>query len=82
MLLVIEGGIDMKKRLDCRAFGMDCDYFACAQTVEEVLKKAGEHIQAVHKMKGFSKEFYDKALAAIREAGCESGQSQETLSEN
>lgn len=65
----------MEKRLDCRDFGMDCDYFVCAQTVEEVLKKAGEHIQAVHKMKGFSKEFYNKALMSIHEGNCESGPS-------
>ena len=61
----------MKKRLDCNDLGMDCDYFVCAQTVEEVLKEAGEHIQAAHKMKGFSKDFYNKALASIHEGKCE-----------
>ena len=41
------------KRLDCKDFWTECDYAVCGRTEEEVLQKVGEHIQAVHAMKGF-----------------------------
>ncbi len=60
----------MGKRLDCEEL-MKCDYSVCAQTEREAARKIGEHIQAVHGVKGFSKEFYQRALAAIREEKCD-----------
>ncbi len=60
----------MGKRLDCEDV-MKCGYSVCAQTAQEVTQKIGEHIQAVHGVKRFSKEFYQKALAAIREEMCD-----------
>ncbi len=60
----------MAKRLDCEDL-TECGYSVCAQTEEEAAQKIGEHIQAVHGVKGFSKEFYQKALAAIREENCD-----------
>jgi len=64
----------MGKKLDCKDAGLDCDVSVCAQTEEEVIPQVGEHIQAIHGMKGFSKEFYDQARAAIHEGDCESGE--------
>lgn len=64
----------MDKKLDCRDIGLDCSYSFCAQTEDEVLRKAGEHVQAAHSMKGFSKEFYQKACAAIYEGSCETSE--------
>jgi predicted small metal-binding protein len=61
----------MEKRLDCGDIGMECDYRVCASTDEETIRKVGEHIQAFHGMKGFSKEFYEKARAAVHSGSCE-----------
>ncbi len=69
----------MDKRLDCRDIGGDCDYSACSSTEQEAIRRVGEHVQKVHTMKGFSKEFYEKARAAIREGTCESELSPDKL---
>ena len=63
----------MDKMLRCRDLGGDCEFVACAPTEQEVLVKTGRHIQIVHKMKGFSKEFYDRAQTFIQDGYCESG---------
>jgi predicted small metal-binding protein len=62
----------MSKTLDFKDIGLDCDLVLCAPTEEAVIEKAGEHIQAVHGMKGFSKEFFEKARRAIHDAECNS----------
>jgi predicted small metal-binding protein len=60
----------MEKSLDCRDIGIDCDYRACSPSDEETVRKVGEHIQAFHGMKGFSKEFYKVARTAVHEGTC------------
>jgi len=57
----------MAKVLRCRDVGMDCNFETHAETEEEILKKAVEHAQTVHKMKEIPKEVVDKVRAAIRE---------------
>ena len=71
----------MDKELYCRDMGLDCDFLACGKTEEEVLRKAGEHAQAVHQLQGFSQEHYDKARAAIREGHCDYGDKEAVASE-
>jgi predicted small metal-binding protein len=61
----------MGKRLDCKDLQIDCGYSACSLTAEETIQKVGEHIQAGHAREGFSKEFYRKAIGALREQRCE-----------
>jgi len=61
----------MDKKLSCKDIERDCEYVVCARTEEEVLRKVGEHTQAIHGIQGFSKEFYDRAKAAIQDAHCE-----------
>ena len=61
----------MDKKMTCKDIGLDCEYAVCARTEEEVLRKVGEHTQSIHGIEGFSKEFYDKAKAAVRDAHCE-----------
>jgi len=61
----------MEKKFECGDIGMNCDYTVCASTDAEAIRRAGEHIQAFHGMKGFSKEFYQKARAAIHAGSCE-----------
>ena len=68
----------MGKRLDCEEI-TECGYSVCAQTEQEVAQKIGEHIQARHGLKGFSKEFYQKALAAIREEKCDTEKTPEEI---
>ncbi len=64
----------MSKILDCKDIGLDCDLVLCARTEQEVIEKAGDHIQAVHGMNGFSKEFYEKARKAIHDGDCDPGE--------
>ena len=57
----------MAKVLRCRDVGMDCNFEVRAKTEEEILKKAVEHAQAVHKMKEIPKEVVEKVRAAIHD---------------
>ena len=57
----------MAKVLRCRDVGMDCDFEACADTEEEILKKVAEHTQAVHNMKEIPADVVEKVRAAIRD---------------
>lgn len=36
------------KSLRCRDAGFDCNYEVQAETVDEILQKAAEHVQSVH----------------------------------
>jgi predicted small metal-binding protein len=67
----------MEKKWTCKDRETACNFTVCARTQEEILQKAGEHVQAVHGMKGFSKDFYQKALGMIQEGRCEVGMSPE-----
>lgn len=69
----------MDKKLDLRQIGLDCSYSVCGRTEQEVMQKAGEHIQAVHAMKGFSKDFYEQVKAAIHEGTCQGETSNEEM---
>ncbi len=68
----------MGKQLECRDIA-GCDYSVCTLTTEEAIQELGAHVQTVHEMRGFSKEFYQKAQLAIREAKCSDEMSNEDL---
>ena len=70
----------MDKELYCRDVGQDCEFLACGKTEEEALNKLGQHVLAIHGVKGFSKEFYNKAQSAIREGSCDEADAEETSS--
>ncbi len=38
------------KSLRCRDAGFDCDYEVQAETVDEILQRAAEHVQSVHNL--------------------------------
>ena len=38
----------MAKFVRCRNAGMDCDYFAKADTEDELLQQMGQHLKDVH----------------------------------
>ncbi len=61
-------------QLNLRDAGLDCDTTLCSRTVGDLLEKAGDHIKRVHGMKGFSKDFYRKALASMQEGTCSQGE--------
>ena len=69
----------MEKKLDFRELGLECSHSICARTEDDVIQKAGEHIQNVHAMRGFSKDFYQKVRAAIHEGSCEGEKSHDEL---
>ena len=57
----------MEKRLSCRDVGVDCDFFACGKTEDEVMQKAADHARTSHNMSEISKEVHDKVRSAIRD---------------
>ncbi len=57
----------MEKKLSCRDVGVDCDFFACGKTEEEIFQKAAEHARTDHNMSEIPKELQDKARLAIRD---------------
>ena len=59
----------MKKSLSCRDVGVDCAFSVCAETEEEIFRKAAEHARTEHNMSEIPQELKDKVRSAIRE-GC------------
>jgi predicted small metal-binding protein len=57
----------MEKRLSCRDVGVDCDFFACGKTEDEVMQKAADHARTSHNMSEIPKEVHEKARSAIRD---------------
>ena len=61
---------------------LDCEFLACGKTEEEVLSKASQHVQGVHKMKGYSLDLYQlHAQPSVKDTGGY-GDAQETISED
>jgi predicted small metal-binding protein len=60
----------MGKSLSCKDLGVGCDWHACAETEEELLKQAAAHAKAAHGMSEISGEMLTKAKAAIKEGSC------------
>ncbi len=60
----------MEKLLRCRDLGMDCDFEACGENVEEVLKTAVDHARAIHGLKDVSEKDRLCARAAVQDAFC------------
>jgi predicted small metal-binding protein len=71
----------MDKKLYLKDIGVDCDLMVCGKSEEEVLAKASEHAQTMHRIKGFSQELYNEARSAIRGGYCESGDAEEMISD-
>lgn len=57
----------MSKVIRCRDVGVDCDFEARGETVQEVLKKCEEHARSAHGMQELSATLTAKVKAAIRE---------------
>ena len=60
----------MEKLLRCRDLGPNCEFEACGETPEEVLKTAIDHAHAIHGLKDISEKDRLRARAAIQDAFC------------
>ncbi len=61
----------MAKVLACRDAGIDCDFVACGETEEEVLRKGVEHARQEHGLTELTPEVEQKTRSAIHEAEVE-----------
>lgn len=57
----------MPKKLSCRDVGVDCDFEATGETVEEIMQKAAQHAKEAHGMTEIPQELIEKCQKAIRE---------------
>jgi predicted small metal-binding protein len=60
----------MEKLLRCRDFGADCDFEACGENADDVLKTAIDHARAIHGLKDISEKDCMRARAAVLDAFC------------
>jgi predicted small metal-binding protein len=58
----------MAKSVSCRDVGVDCDFKATGETVEDVMKKCAEHAKTAHGMNEITPELAKKVQSAIRDA--------------
>jgi predicted small metal-binding protein len=61
----------MDKIIHCKDLGSDCSFTACRKTEVELYEEILDHGQTIHGMKEFSKEFYDKVRASLRDGYCD-----------
>lgn len=57
----------MAYKFSCGATGLDCDFTAEAETMEELMSKIVEHGKEVHGMEQISEETMQKVNGAITE---------------
>ena len=57
----------MAKIVSCREVGVDCDFVARGETVEDVLEQCGEHGRKEHSMNELPADLADKVRGAIRD---------------
>ena len=57
----------MAKVVSCREVGVDCDFVAKGETVEDVLKQCAEHGRKEHGMNELPADLADKVRGAIRD---------------
>ncbi len=57
----------MAKVIRCRDVGVDCDFEARGETVQEVLENCQEHARTAHGMDEIPAELVTRVKAAIRD---------------
>jgi predicted small metal-binding protein len=55
----------MAKSISCRDVGMDCDFTAQAETMEELMRKCSEHAKSGHGIGEIPPELAEKVMAAV-----------------
>ena len=56
----------MAKAIKCRDIGVDCDYEARSETLDELMKQCAEHAKSAPGMQEIPAELVAKVQAAIR----------------
>jgi len=57
----------MAKSIACRDVGVDCDFKATGETVEDVLAQCAAHAKSAHGIEEIPPELAEKVQAAIQE---------------
>jgi predicted small metal-binding protein len=57
----------MAKSISCRDVGVDCDFQATGETVEEVMQQCAEHAKSAHGMDQIPPELAAMVQGAIKE---------------
>jgi predicted small metal-binding protein len=57
----------MAKTISCRDVGVDCDFQATGETVDEVMQQCGVHAKSAHGIDEIPPELAAKVQSAIRE---------------
>lgn len=57
----------MGKKLACRDVGVNCDFVARGNTVEEIMQKAREHARKDHGFPDIPPDLVEKAKSMIRD---------------
>ena len=57
----------MAKSISCKDVGMDCDFTATANTVEELMVKCAAHAKSDHGMQEIPPDVIAKVQGAIRD---------------
>ena len=58
----------MAKTLCCRDVGVDCDFQASGETVDDILRQTAEHAKSAHGFDSIPPELGEKVMAAIKDA--------------
>lgn len=57
----------MAKTMSCRDVGVDCDFQAIGETVDEVMRQCADHAKSAHGIDEIPPELAAKVQSAIRE---------------
>ena len=57
----------MAKSISCKDVGMDCDFTAQAETVEELLQTAAAHAREAHGLDSIPPELMPMVQAAVKD---------------
>jgi predicted small metal-binding protein len=57
----------MAKSISCRDVGLDCDFKAQAETMEELMQKCSAHAKSSHGIDKIPPELAEKVKAAVRD---------------
>jgi predicted small metal-binding protein len=59
---------EMAKTISCRDVGVDCDFQATGETVDDVLRQCADHAKSAHGIEEIPPELAAKVQSAIRES--------------
>jgi predicted small metal-binding protein len=57
----------MAKSISCRDVGVDCDFQATGETMEDVMQQCANHAKSAHGLDEIPPELAEKVQSAIRE---------------